>query len=123
MGQFLLFKSNLFFLFQVIINDEENEVANKSVTSALNMLKDKYPDYLGEIYIVQINNSDSESTYQRVCGTWNMTLLGGRSGSRIPDLVLDITKSGMATETVNAITAALGLPTVSGEFGQKGDLR
>ncbi|XP_043471341.1 ionotropic receptor 25a [Leptopilina heterotoma] len=107
----------------LIINDEENDVANKSVTSALNMLKDKYPDYLGEIYIVLINNSDAESTFNRVCGTWNMTLLGGRSGSKIPDLVLDITKSGMATETVNAITAALGLPTVSGEFGQKGDLR
>lgn len=87
------------------------------------MLKDQYPGFLGEIYVILINNSDADSTLQRVCGTWNTTLLEGRSGSKIPDLILDVTKSGLATETVNAITAALGLPTVSGEFGQKGDLR
>lgn len=87
------------------------------------MLKDKYPGHLGEIYVVQINSSDSDSTLSRLCGTWNTTIKDGRSGPKIPDLVLDTTRSGVSTETVNAVTAALGLPTVSGEFGQKGDLR
>ena len=83
------------------------------------MLKDKYPGYLGEIYVVLINSSDPEDSLARMCGTWEFTL----QGKQIPDLVLDTTTAGLSTETVNAVTAALGLPTVSGEFGQEGDLR
>lgn len=94
-------------------------MANKSVTNSLKILKEKYPDYLGEIYVVQINSTDPEESLARMCNSWESTL----QGSKIPDLVLDTTTSGLATETVNAVTAALGLPTVSGEFGQEGDLR
>ena len=83
------------------------------------MLKNKYPDYLGEVYVVQINTSDPEESLVRLCETWESSL----KGSSVPDLVLDITSMGFATETTNAVTAALGLPTVSGQFGQEGDLR
>lgn len=31
--------------------------------------------------------------------------------------------TGVASETVKSVTAALGLPTVTGSFGQTGDLR
>lgn len=40
-----------------------------------------------------------------------------------PHIVLDTTISGVASETVKSLTAALGLPTVSASFGQEGDLR
>lgn len=40
-----------------------------------------------------------------------------------PHLVLDTTMTGMASETVKSFTAALSLPTISGSFGQMGDLR
>lgn len=40
-----------------------------------------------------------------------------------PHLVLDTTKTGLASETVKSFTAALGLPTISASFGQEGDLR
>lgn len=40
-----------------------------------------------------------------------------------PHLVLDTTMTGMASETVKSFTAALSLPTISGSFGQIGDLR
>lgn len=40
-----------------------------------------------------------------------------------PHVVLDTTMTGMASETVKSFAAALSLPTVSGSFGQAGDLR
>lgn len=40
-----------------------------------------------------------------------------------PHVVLDMTMTGMASETVKSFTAALGLPTISASFGQDGDLR
>jgi len=38
-------------------------------------------------------------------------------------LILDTTKSGIASETVKSFTQALGLPTISASYGQEGDLR
>lgn len=40
-----------------------------------------------------------------------------------PHLVLDATRAGLASETVKSFTSALGIPTVSGSYGQQGDLR
>lgn len=37
--------------------------------------------------------------------------------------MFDTTISGVASETVKSLTAALALPTVTGSFGQEGDLR
>jgi ionotropic glutamate receptor len=40
-----------------------------------------------------------------------------------PHVVLDMTMSGVASETVKSITSALSLPTISSSYGQEGDLR
>lgn len=40
-----------------------------------------------------------------------------------PHLILDTTKTGVASETVKSFTQALGLPTISASYGQEGDLR
>lgn len=40
-----------------------------------------------------------------------------------PHVVLDMTMSGIPSETAKSVTAALALPTVSTSFGQEGDLR
>jgi len=40
-----------------------------------------------------------------------------------PHVVVDMTMSGVASETAKAVTAALSLPTISASFGQEGDLR
>jgi ionotropic glutamate receptor len=40
-----------------------------------------------------------------------------------PHIVLDMTMSGVPSETAKSITAALSLPTISTSFGQEGDLR
>ncbi|XP_046623427.1 ionotropic receptor 25a [Neodiprion virginianus] len=106
----------------LVINDEENEIANKSVTSALKELREKRTDFLlGDVTVVQINKSDARGTLDLICGVWDAAVQLG--GYRIPDLVLDTTMSGPASDTVNSFTAALGLPTLSAQFGQEGDLR
>jgi glutamate receptor, ionotropic, invertebrate len=40
-----------------------------------------------------------------------------------PHVILDTTVTGVASETVKSVSAALGIPTVSASFGQEGDLR
>lgn len=45
------------------------------------------------------------------------------SAKKTPHVVLDFTMTGVGSETVKSFTAALGLATVSGSFGQAGDLR
>ena len=39
-----------------------------------------------------------------------------------PDLVLDLTKIGIASEMVKSISLTLALPTVSSSFGEEGDI-
>lgn len=45
------------------------------------------------------------------------------SAKKTPHVVLDFTMTGVGSETIKSFTAALGLPTISGSFGQAGDLR
>lgn len=45
------------------------------------------------------------------------------SGKKPPHVVIDFTTTGVGSETIKSFTAALALPTVSGSFGQEGDLR
>lgn len=40
-----------------------------------------------------------------------------------PHVIFDTTLTGVSSETVKSISAALGIPTVSASFGQEGDLR
>lgn len=45
------------------------------------------------------------------------------SSKKTPHVVLDFTMTGVGSETIKSFTAALALPTISGSFGQTGDLR
>lgn len=54
-----------------------------------------------------------------VCMTYSRLLLTNKP----PHVILDTTVSGLASETVKSLSSALGIPTVSGSFGQEGDLR
>ena len=44
-------------------------------------------------------------------------------GGTPPDLVLDLTKSGISSEVVKSLSLTLGLPTVAATFGEEGDIR
>ena len=98
----------------------DNDVANKSVTNSLKELKEKSPDKLGQVYVAQVNVTDSKETLESVCAVWKSALQ--ESPENIPDFVLDTTTYGVGAETVNRFTALLGIPTLSAQFGQEGDL-
>lgn len=106
--------------FAVVINDQDNEVANKSVTSALRELREKSPSVLGQVYVAQINAENSTESLSSVCEVWE-AVLGGNEADR-PDFVLDTTTYGPGAETVNRFTALLGIPTLTAQYGQEGDL-
>lgn len=40
-----------------------------------------------------------------------------------PHVIFDTTLTGVSSETVKSVSAALGIPTISASFGQDGDLR
>ena len=54
-----------------------------------------------------------------VCGKLDSMLDAGTS----PDLVLDLTKTGISSESVKMLSLTLGLPTVSAAFGEEGHIR
>ncbi|XP_032686225.1 ionotropic receptor 25a [Odontomachus brunneus] len=105
----------------VIINVARNEIANASVTSALKTLRDKYPGYLGQVWVSQMNVTDGGEIVDSMCQAWNSAISQG--GSNVPDLVLDLSMSGMNAEVSSSLTAALGLPTLSAQYGQEGDIQ
>lgn len=92
-----------------------------SVTAALKALKEKYPDHLGNVWSVQINENDSGESLDTICDVWGSVVR--RGGSNVPDMVLDVTTTGPGAEASNSFTAAMGIPTLSAEYGQEGDIR
>lgn len=105
----------------VIINGVKNEVGNASVTSALKTLGEKYPGHLGTVWSVQVNESDSSESIDIICNTWTSAISKG--GATVPDLVLDLTMANLGAEASSSFTAAMGVPTLSAQFGQEGDIR
>lgn len=105
----------------VIINGAKNEVGNASVTKALKALGEKYPGHLGNVWSVQINESDSSESLEVICNTWSSAISKG--GATVPDLILDITMANLGAEASSSFTAAMGVPTLSAQFGQEGDIR
>lgn len=105
----------------VIINGVKNEAGNASVTAALKTLAEKYPGHLGNVWTVQINETDSSDSLEAICNTWSSAVSKG--GATVPDLILDITTANLGAEASSSFTAAMGVPTLSGQFGQEGDIR
>ncbi|KAL6266796.1 hypothetical protein P5V15_003627 [Pogonomyrmex californicus] len=104
-----------------IINGLKNEVANASVTDALKALREKYPGHLGNTWSVQINESDSSDSLEAICNAWSSAISKG--GTTVPDLVLDVTRINLGAEASSSFTAAVGVPTLSAQYGQEGDIR
>lgn len=49
-----------------------------------------------------------------VCKVYDQSVAAGTP----PHLVMDLTTSGLSSEVMKAVTRNLGLPTVSGSFGE-----
>ncbi|KAF5270318.1 hypothetical protein FQR65_LT05506 [Abscondita terminalis] len=107
-------------LFLVYVNEEGNNVADKSVDVA--MLYTSKNSKLGikiDVQKVVGNRTDSQGLLSLMCKTYTDMM----KAKTFPHLVLDTTMTGMASETAKIFSKALGIPTVSGSFGQAGDLR
>ncbi|KAM0725746.1 Ionotropic receptor 25a [Formica fusca] len=104
-----------------IINDAKNKAANASVTAALKTLKERYPGHLGNVWSVQIDEDEYSESLDTICDVWGSAVSKG--GSAVPDLVLDMTKIGLGAEASSSFTAAMGIPTLSAQYGQENDIR
>lgn len=47
----------------------------------------------------------------------------GKGDSEKPDIIVDFTRHGIPSEAVKIIVKVMNLPTISGTFGQEGDIR
>ncbi|KAG8040310.1 hypothetical protein G9C98_000881, partial [Cotesia typhae] len=103
------------------INDQGNDLANQSIDIALADIRAKDPTVLGNVIVVQLNESEPKEALDQVCGVWDSTVKSGTSG--VPDLVLDTTRSYFGSKTVNIFTAFLGIPKISARYGQRGDVK
>ncbi|CAF4958003.1 unnamed protein product [Pieris macdunnoughi] len=104
----------------LLINEENNALAEKSFEVAKEYVK-RNPS-LGlavDPIIVVGNRTDAKVFLENVCRKYTDMV----SGKKPPHVVLDFTTTGVGSETIKSFTSALGLPTVSGSFGQEGDLR
>jgi hypothetical protein len=98
----------------------DNDVANRSVTNSLKALKTKNPEILGQVYVALVNITDSKDTIDSICAKWKTAIM--QSVENVPDFILDTTTYGIGAEVVNHFTAVFGIPTISTQFGQEGDL-
>lgn len=57
-----------------------------------------------------------------VCKEVDAAYAKGNAGKH-PDIVIDFTRHGIPSEAVKMITKVMTLPTISGTFGQEGDIR
>ncbi|XP_001356575.4 ionotropic receptor 25a [Drosophila pseudoobscura] len=106
---------NVFF-----INEVDNEPASKAVDVVLTYLKKNIRYGLSvQIESIEANKTDAKVLLEAICNKYADSI----EKKMMPHLILDTTKSGVASETVKSFTQALGLPTISASYGQEGDLR
>ncbi|KAF5269354.1 hypothetical protein FQA39_LY08746 [Lamprigera yunnana] len=101
------------------ITETNNNVADEAVDAAVkyaNMDKKSAPVKLKK---ATGNRGDSKEFLGEICKTY--AAMGvPKTG---PHLVLDTTMTGLGSETVKVFSKSLGIPTISGSFGQQEDLR
>lgn len=126
----------------VFINEVDNDQATESIDIAITYIK-KNPN-LGlsvQLTSLEANATDSkgilaESKCTRlflilflinliiyvklsVCRVYDAALKSGQP----PHIILDTSKSGLASDTIKSFAAQLAIPTISASYGQVGDLR
>ncbi|XP_045465675.1 ionotropic receptor 25a-like [Harmonia axyridis] len=106
-------------IFVLYVNEKDNTIAEKGVEVALAYIKDN-PKLGVEVDLTTIlsNRTDAVELLDPLCKTYDDMV----KASKPPHLVFDTTVTGLSSETVKSVTAALGLPTITASYGQDGDL-
>ncbi|XP_032516645.2 ionotropic receptor 25a [Danaus plexippus] len=104
----------------LLINEENNALAERSFEVAKEYVRRNPGLGLAVNPVIVVGNrSDAKVFLENVCRKYNDMI----SAKKTPHVVLDFTMTGVGSETIKSFTAALALPTISGSFGQPGDLR
>lgn len=72
----------------------------------MNSIRAEHPNYLGEIYKVEIDSLNPQDSVIKFCSEWN------RSVENAPHLIIDTTLTGKNAELVQIMSPKLGIPTV-----------
>ncbi|GBP52444.1 Ionotropic receptor 25a [Eumeta japonica] len=104
----------------LLVNEENNALAEKAFEVAKEYVRRNPSLGLAVDPVVVVGNrTDAKALLENVCRKYDDML----SSKKTPHVVLDFTMTGVASETIKSFTNALALPTISGSFGQAGDLR
>ena len=113
--------------------DEGNSVAERALEAALRYLDKNSEAIVGKKSAVEVDGGEAQVTVERgsylyltiffkssvVCAELDLMLDAGSP----PDLLLDLTKVGIASEVVKSLSVTLGLPTVASAYGEEGDIK
>ncbi|GLH09406.1 Chemosensory protein [Gryllus bimaculatus] len=102
----------------LFVNQDGNGAAEEAYESVLRYVRAKGIKIYDQ-YRAHGNGTNAEAFLDLLCSAYNQSLVDNRK----PHLVLDMTRYDVPSETTKSFTKLLGLPTVSGSFGQAGDLR
>jgi len=102
-----------------VVVDSGNMVAEKSIEAAMTYFEKNNGAKVAKKSVVSVDGKEAYVTVEKVCAEIDAMLDAGTP----PDLVLDLTKSGISSEVVKSLSLTLGLPTVAGALGEEGDIR
>jgi len=102
-----------------VVMDDGNTVAEEAVGAAMSYLEKNNKAKVAKKSMMKVEGSEAYVTVEKVCGELDAMLDSGSP----PDLVLDLTLSGISSEVVKSLSLTLGLPTVSAALGEEGDIR
>ncbi|XP_044735495.1 ionotropic receptor 25a-like [Chrysoperla carnea] len=107
-------------IYVMYVNEELNKVADRGLEAALEYVS-KTPQLGMKIELKRDlgNRIETLGRLASLCTTYNKLV----NEETPPHVVLDMTMTSYASETVKAFTSSLSIPTITASFGQAGDLR
>ncbi|XP_031634040.1 ionotropic receptor 25a-like [Contarinia nasturtii] len=108
----------------LFVNEDVNVEASKNVQIALNYIAenpDNRPKFNFSVNLKQVsgNRSEPKEFLKKLCDVYTISVENGEQ----PHIILDTTMSPVISEIVKSFTSVLALPTISGSFGQVGDIQ
>ncbi|XP_037068272.1 ionotropic receptor 25a-like isoform X1 [Pollicipes pollicipes] len=102
----------------LFINEKNNTMAPSAIDAAISDIADQNIGISVNKYMVE-NMEDEYLATTDICDQVKTAIDAGKR----PHLIVDTTLSGTSSEIAKSVSKALAIPTVSGSYGDVGDLR
>ena len=110
----------IIFFASVVVMDEGNDVVKGASRAAFEFLSSTGTANVGKLAMLEFSMEyNSASIENAVCTEVDKMVDEGNP----PDLILDLTTKGLASDIVQSFSLSLGIPTVAATFADVGGLK